>query len=168
MAKYSDLFVAIDVETTGFSPILNELIEISAIKYNGREKLETFTTLIKPENPIPLNITILTGISNEMVVNAPKVQEVMPKLIEFVGDNPIVAHNASFDVGFLQHYSNNSFSQNKIIDTVVLSRRMNPFLPNHKLGTVAKYMGITDDGFHRAEFDCECCAQIYMKYIGVA
>lgn len=104
----------------------------------------------------------------EMVVNAPKVQEVMPKLIEFVGDNPIVAHNASFDVGFLQHYSNNSFSQNKVIDTVVLSRRMNPFLPNHKLGTVAKYMGITDDGFHRAEFDCECCAQIYMKYIGVA
>lgn len=64
MAKYSDLFVAIDVETTGFSPILNELIEISAIKYNGREKLETFTTLIKPENPIPLNITVLTGISN--------------------------------------------------------------------------------------------------------
>ena len=103
-----------------------------------------------------------------MVVNAPKVQEVMPKLIEFVGDSPIVAHNASFDVGFLQHYSNNSFSQNKVIDTVVLSRRMNPFLPNHKLGTVAKYMGITDDGFHRAEFDCECCAQIYMKYIGVA
>lgn len=160
-------FVALDVETTGFSPVLNELIEISAIQYHGREKINTFTTLVKPKAPIPYNITQLTGIDNEMVKNAKPIEEIMPELIKFIGHNIIVAHNAGFDVSFLQSYSHNSFSKNKIVDTVKLSRIMHPELINHKLGTVARYMGIKEDGFHRAEFDCECCARIYMKYIGI-
>lgn len=158
-----EIFVAIDVETTGLSPIENELIEVSAIKYKGKERIETFSTLIKPKVSIPSKITGITGITNEMVNNSPQVEEVMPKLIEFIGNSPIVAHNANFDYKFIQSYSNNSFSKNKVIDTVAISRKMYPNLPNHRLGTIAKEIGITEDGFHRAEFDCECCAKIYIK-----
>lgn len=161
----TNIFVAIDVETTGLSPIQNELIEISAIKYNGNEKIGTFTTLIKPKVRIPYRITDITGITNEMVKNSPTVEEVMPFLIEFIGNSPIVAHNANFDYKFIQNYSNNSFSKNKLIDTVQIGRALYPRLANHKLGTIAKHIGITEDGFHRAEFDCECCARIYMKYL---
>ena len=155
-----NIFISIDVETTGLSPIYNELIEISAIKYNGQSKIDKFTTLIKPTTEIPQSITRITGITNEMVSNSPSIEKVMPNLIEFIADYPIVAHNAKFDMGFLQRYSNNSF-----IDTVKISRNLYPELPNHKLGTVAKHIGITEDGFHRAEFDCECCAKIYLEYV---
>lgn len=161
----SNIFVAIDVETTGLSPIANELIEVSAIKYNGAEKLDTFTTLIKPKVKIPYYITNITGITNEMVEDSPYVEEIMPDLVKFIGSSPIVAHNANFDYKFIQNYSHNAFSKNTLIDTVQIGRRLYPNLPNHKLGTIAKHIGITEDGFHRAEFDCECCARIYMEYI---
>lgn len=161
----SNIFVAIDVETTGLSPIKNELIEVSAIRYNGNEKIDTFSTLIKPKERIPYYITNITGITNEMVENSPKVSEVMEKLVEFIGNSPIVAHNANFDYSFIQNYSENSFSNNKLIDTVQIGRALYPELPNHKLGTIAHHIGIKEDGFHRAEFDCECCAKIYMKYL---
>lgn len=158
-------FVAIDVETTGLSPLYNELIEISALKYEGSKKIDTFTTLVKPKEPIPATITKITGITNEMVANSPEIEEVMPKLVEFIGENIIVAHNANFDFSFLQNNSGRSFTKNKVIDTVAISRKMLPNLPNHKLNTVSKYIGITEDGYHRAEFDCECCARIYIKYL---
>lgn len=161
------LFVAIDTETTGLSPLYNELIEVSAIKYQGSKKIDTFSQLIRPKKPIPYTITKITGITNEMVENAPQVEEVMPELIRFVGKLPIVAHNAGFDLGFLRNNAKGYFCENPIIDTVALSRKMLPQLPNHKLGTVAKHLGVEEDGFHRAEFDCECCAQIYMKYLGL-
>lgn len=160
-----NIYVAVDVETTGLSPIRNELIEISAIKYQANRKIDVFSTLVKPKETIPYYITRLTGITNEMVEDCPEVEEVMPDLIEFIGDYPIVAHNANFDYSFLQQYSKQSFKKNKVIDTVSISRKIMPHLPNHKLGTVAKALGITEDGFHRAEFDCECCAQIYRKYL---
>lgn len=166
--EYNDTFVAVDVETTGLSPIFNELIEISAIKYKESNKVDIFSTLIKPKVEIPYYITKITSITNHMVRNSPSIETVMPELIQFIGDLPIVAHNARFDMGFLQNYSNRSFSENVIIDTVQLSRKMHPDLCNHKLGTVAKHIGIIEDGFHRAEFDCECCARIYMKYLGIA
>lgn len=93
-------FVAIDVETTGLSPVYNELIEISAIKYEKAKKKDTFSTLIKPKKEISDTITNITGITNEMVKNAPNIEQVMPKLIDFIGEYPIVAHNANFDYSF--------------------------------------------------------------------
>lgn len=163
--QLSNIFVAIDVETTGLSPIANELIEISAIKYDGKNKIDTFTSLIKPRAKIPYYITNITGITNEMVKNSPYVEEIMPSLIKFIEENPIVAHNANFDYKFIQNYSNNAFSKNMVIDTVQIGRKLYPNLPNHKLGTIAKHIGITEDGFHRAEFDCECSAKIYIEYL---
>ena len=167
ISLFQNTFVALDVETTGLSPIINELIEVSAIKYQGSEKVDTFSTLIKPKERIPKKITEITGITNEMVEDAPPVEQIMPELLKFVSYNTIVAHNAAFDMSFLQKFSGGKFKNNEIIDTVELSRQMHPSLKNHKLDTVAKHLGITEDGFHRAEFDCECCAKIYMKYLGV-
>ncbi len=100
-----------------------------------------------------------------MVKNAPSVEEIMGKLIEFIGDKPIVAHNARFDYGFIQNYSNYSFTKNKLIDTVKIGRILYPNLENYKLATLAKHIGIEEDGFHRAEFDCECCARVYVEYL---
>lgn len=165
MQNEENIFVAIDVETTGLSPFANELIEVSAIKYDGCKKIDTYSTLIRPKLEIPYYITKITGITNNMVKSAPEVEEVMPQLVNFVGDAAIVAHNANFDYKFIQNYSDNSFSKNKVIDTVPIGRKLYPELPNHKLGTIAKHIGITEDGFHRAEFDCECCAKIYMEYL---
>lgn len=159
------IFVAVDVETTGLSPLYNELIEVSAIKYNKDKKIDIFSTLIKPKKRIPMAITNITGISNYMVEDSPTVEEIMPELIKFIDKYPIVAHNANFDYSFLQNNSNRSFKDNQVIDTVALSKKMLPNLPNHKLGTVAKYIGITEDSFHRAEFDSECAAKIFIKYI---
>ena len=159
------VFVAVDVETTGFSPIKNELIEISAIKYQGGKKVAQYSTLIKPKNLIPYQITNITGITNQMVEKSPEIEEIIPELIDFIGKHTIIAHNASFDMSFLQTYSNYSFSENEVIDTVKISRMLHPELHNHKLATVAKYIGINEGSFHRAEFDCECCAKIYVKYI---
>ena len=113
-------FVAVDVETTGLSPLYNELIEVSAIKYEGAKKIDTFSTLIKPKKEISSTITNITGITNKMLENAPELDKVMPELVNFIGDNPIVAHNANFDYSFLQNNSNRSFTKNKVIDTVAI------------------------------------------------
>lgn len=158
-------FVAVDVETTGLSPLTSELIEVSAIKYENFRKVETYTSFIKPIHPIPEKITELTGITNTMVKDARPVWEVMQEVIAFIDNCTIVAHNAPFDVSFLQVYSNNSFSKNKVVDTVKLGRKMYPQLINHKLATIAHHIGIRETGFHRAEFDCECCAKIYLEYL---
>lgn len=163
----TNIFVALDVETTGFSPISNELIEISAIKYKGTRKIDNFSTLLKPSQQIPQRITQITGITNELVLHAPCIKEIQPLLIDFISNYTIVAHNASFDMKFLQENFRGNFKQNRVIDTVQLSRQMFPKLENHKLGTVAKHIGIKEDGFHRAEFDCECCAKIYMEYLQI-
>ncbi len=90
----SNIFVAIDVETTGLSPVKNELIEVSAIKYEGTKKIDTFSTLIKPKVSIPYHITNITGITNKMVEQSPMVEEIMPLLVDFIGNYPIIAHNA--------------------------------------------------------------------------
>lgn len=159
------IFISVDVETTGLSPVHNELIEISAIKYQGENQIDKFTTLVKPTEKIPEIITKITGITNDMVSNSPTIDEIMPNLVEFISDYPIIAHNANFDMSFLKKFSKGSFKKNNIIDTVKIARNLYPKLPNHKLGTVAKHIGITEEGFHRAEFDCECCAQIYIEYV---
>mgnify|MGYP003370033336 CR=1 len=163
--KEENEFVAVDVETTGLSPLTSELIEVSAIKYKNFNKIDTYTSLIKPIESIPQKITEITGITNDMVKDARPVWDVMQELISFIGRSTIVAHNAPFDVSFLQMYSNNSFSKNKVVDTVKLGRKMYPQLINHKLATIANHIGIKETGFHRAEFDCECCAKIYLKYL---
>lgn len=160
---FIDDYVVLDLETTGLDPAFDEIIEIAAIKYSNGEKISKFTTLVKPENRIDEYITELTGITNEMVKDAPKIEKVLPDLMNFLGDSVIIAHNANFDINFL--YDNNKlcFDQpftNDFIDTMRISRRLFRDI-RHRLVDLAKEFQISLDVQHRAMADCEVTQKVY-------
>ena len=161
-----DSYVSLDIETTGLSPRYDEIIELGAVKYKDGECIDTFTSLVKPENPIDEFISNLTGITNEMLAGAPSLATVLPHFIDFVGSNVIVGHNVNFDINFLYDACNNlklpSFS-NDYVDTMRLARRMYQDLPNHKLDTLISYFGLDQRGLHRSLSDCELTAVCYQK-----
>ncbi|MCX8129868.1 MAG: 3'-5' exonuclease [Clostridia bacterium] len=158
-------FIVIDFETTGLSAEANEIIEVSALKYIDRKFVGSYITLVKPKTRIPGYITQINGITNEMVKDSPCIEDVMPKLIDFIGDLLIVAHNANFDMKFLKYHAEKCGYKvsNPSLDTLILSRKAFPSLTNHKLATVAQHVGIKDGGWHRAEFDTRATAEILLK-----
>ncbi len=137
-------FVALDLETTGARAGTSKITEIGAVRIEGFREVRHFSTLINPMRPIPPMITQITGITQEMVANAPRIEEVMPELLEFLEGAVVVAHNAAFDVGFL-NYELQRLSGRKLgegaIDTLPLARALAPGLPNYRLQTVAEALG---------------------------
>jgi DNA polymerase III epsilon subunit family exonuclease len=166
-AGKSNNYVVIDFETTGLDAIRNEIIEVAALKFKDKSLIDSYITLIKPKYSIPSYITQITGISNKMVSTAPPMEQVIPKLVDFIGDSIIVAHNASFDMKFLKCNAQRCGFEivNQYIDTLSLSRKAFPGLDNHKLATVASHVGIKDGNWHRAEFDTRVTAEILFKCI---
>ncbi|MDP4092547.1 MAG: exonuclease domain-containing protein [Bacillota bacterium] len=163
LLEFIDNYVVLDLETTGLDPTYDEIIEIAAIKISNGEKIAEFTTLVKPECLIDEYITQLTGITNEMVKDAPKIEKVLPELINFLGDSVIAAHNANFDINFL--YDNCMFCINKafsnnFIDTMRISRRLFKDI-RHRLVDLSKEFKITADIQHRAMADCELTQKVY-------
>ena len=147
-------FVVLDLETTGATPKTCEITEIGAVKYRAGELLGTFQTLVNPGAPIPPTITVLTGITQAMVVDAPKVGEALPSLLEFIGGAVIVGHNIRFDMSFL-----NAAAQrlgygrlpNRTSDTVALARRLvRTEVRNLRLSSLAKHFPLP----HQAEPPC--------------
>ncbi|MEO8648092.1 MAG: exonuclease domain-containing protein, partial [Acidobacteriota bacterium] len=134
-------YVVFDLETTGAKAPPCRITEIGACRVRGGEVIETFTTLVNPETPIPPFISALTGISDQMVSNAPRFREVIGAFLDFVGDSVLVAHNARFDMGFLNHEIGRVFEDYRIANpslcTVQLARKLLPQIANHKLKTVA-------------------------------
>lgn len=157
-------YTVLDIETTGINPHKDKIIEISAIRYRNNEETVQFSTLVNPEIAIPEEITTLTGIKNEDVSNAPKIDCVIPQLIEFLSSDIILGHNIHFDVNFINSASIerklNSI-ENDTIDTLQISRKLLPSLKNHQLGTVAEYFNIPSENAHRALNDCRTTANIY-------
>lgn len=156
-------YIVLDFETTGFRAGADRIIQIGALKYNNHKRTEILNTFINPERHIPLAITRLTGISNEMVQWAPTIEQKINELIEFIDDLPIIAHNAPFDMGFL--YALDSLEDVRIpeytvIDTVKLARKTITDTPNHKLGTLTNYLQLEHDA-HDAIGDCLATAAIY-------
>ncbi|MFD1204537.1 MULTISPECIES: exonuclease domain-containing protein [Sporosarcina] len=156
-------YIVLDFETTGFRAGADRIIQIGALKFNNHEQTGLLNTFINPERHIPPNITRLTGITNEMVQWAPTIENKIEELIEFIGDLPIIAHNASFDMGFL--YALESIEGIKIpeytvIDTVKIARKTITDTPNHKLTTLTKYLQLEHDA-HDAIGDCIATAAIY-------
>lgn len=153
-----DTYVAIDIETTGFDTLFDEIIEVAAIRYVNNLEVARFQSLIKPKNSVGEFIETLTGITNNMLVAAPALESVLPKFREFVGSDLLVGHNVNFDVRFIYDYSRllglDVFS-NDYVDTVRIARRVFPDLPNHKLETVCNRCGVPNEGAHRATTDCE-------------
>jgi len=165
--KKYDKFVVLDIETTGLSPINDMITEIGAVKIVNGQIVEEYNQLINPERDIPHNIVELTGITNDMVKDMPTIDKVLPKFQEFIGDSILVAHNASFDIGFLreQYKRIGRELRNPILDTLELSRNLLPQLKSHKLNTIAKYLNISLINHHRAVDDAKATAEIFIKFL---
>lgn len=157
-------FVVIDLETTGTSPEQCAITEVGAVKYKGGELLATFQTFVNPGVPIPPFITVLTGITEAMVLPAPLIDEVLPTLLEFIGGAVVVGHNIRFDVSFLdaalvpRGYPRLA---NRRVDTLGLARRLvRDEVPNLKLATLAKHLRLSVEPNHRALSDARATAEL--------
>ena len=160
-------YVVFDIETTGFSPIKNKIIEIGAVKVRNGEIIDRMDEFVNPEVPIPFDIERLTGINDAMVMGADTVDKVLPRFLEFVGDAALVAHNASFDVSFISHNAGllGLPFDPTVLDTVTLARALLPNLNRFKLDTVAKALGVSLENHHRAVDDAEATAGIFLKFV---
>lgn len=164
-------FVVVDTETTGLRPGGNDIIEVTAIKFENFVPVSAFTTLLKPRNSIPEDATRINGITDEMVQSAPTFAQIKRALEEFIGNYPIVAHNAEFDVKFL-HVSGFNFSENQVFfDTLELSRQHirdcmdGTKLENYKLATVCEECSIYFDGAHRSMADALATGLLFIEII---
>jgi DNA polymerase-3 subunit alpha (Gram-positive type) len=162
-----DTFVVFDIETTGFSAAEDRIIEIGAVKITDGAIVDRFSTFVNPEVPIPFEIQQLTHITDDMVLEAPKIEEVLPAFLDFVGESALVAHNAGFDVGFIEQNCarlgrSRTFTS---VDTVGLARVLLPTLSKYKLNIVAKALNISLENHHRAVDDAAATAEIYVKFI---
>jgi DNA polymerase-3 subunit alpha (Gram-positive type) len=161
-------FVIFDCETTGLEPDQAELTEIGAFKVLKNEVSSIFSSLIKTKNPIPPEITQLTGIDDTMVKDFPPAKEIIQKFLEFIGDSILIAHNADFDMAFLRHHAKQLLNveiKNDVICTVKLARFLLPQLPNHKLHTVGEHFKLKTDNRHRAIGDVELTYMIWQKFV---
>ncbi len=162
-----DSYVVFDIETTGFSPVKNRIIEIGAVKVTDGKIVDKFSAFVNPETPIPFRIEQLTGISDEMVMDAPKIEEVLPEFLKFCEGTIFVAHNASFDMSFILE---NAARQNipmdpTYVDTVGIARVLLPHQAKHTLDAVAKTLGVSLENHHRAVDDAGATAEIFVKFI---
>ena len=161
--SFDDEMVVFDLETTGLSSVSHKIIEIGAVKIKAGEIIDVMDIFVDPEMPIPKEITELTSITDEMVNGAPKEREAIEKFFEFAGDRLLIAHNANFDAGFIRAAAERCgipFT-NTYLDTVGLSRYVNPELKKHKLDVIAKHYNIEQLHHHRASDDTEVLARIF-------
>ncbi len=149
------MYAVVDIETTGGSARLERITEIAVYIHNGREIVDEYSTLVNPERNIPYFITSLTGITNEMVEDAPKFYEVAKKIVEMTEGNIFVAHNARFDYSFIrQEFSMLGYNfKRRLLDTVSLSRKLLPGHKSYSLGNLCNDLGIEINGRHRASGD---------------
>ncbi|HOW90853.1 MAG TPA: helicase C-terminal domain-containing protein [Anaerolineaceae bacterium] len=151
--------VAIDIETTGLDPQKDAIIEIAAIRFNGRRVEAEWSKLINPGRPIPRQITQLTGITDEMVRHAPPINAVIQELSDFIGDDPVLGHNVRFDLSFLQKQRILNF--NRVVDTYELAAIALPGNSRYKLGTLGQTLGILIPNSHRALDDARLTQAVY-------
>ena len=160
-------YVVFDIETTGFSPDVNHIIEIGAVKVENGKIVDRFSSFVNPQVPIPYRIEELTHINDNMVIDAPTVEVVLPEFLKFCEGCVMVAHNADFDVSFIKRKAMNlgiAFHPT-YVDTVAMARFLLPNLNRFKLDTVAKAVGVNLDNHHRAVDDAACTAEIFVKFI---
>ncbi|MCK8816485.1 PolC-type DNA polymerase III [Natroniella sulfidigena] len=161
-------FVVFDLETTGFNPHSDQIIEIGAVKLEGGEVVDTYQTFINPERSIPAKITELTGITDQMVELAPQLEVAIEQFLDFIGEATLVAHNLSFDLGFiedkLRRLGKNKLT-NTALDTLNLSRALLPELKSYKLNKLAKKFDKDLENHHRAIDDATVTAEIFTELI---
>ena len=163
-------YTVFDLETTGMSPVHNRIIEIGAVRLEHDGSMTTFQTLIHPETTIPNQITRLTGISNEMVANAPTFSEAGQDFLDFIQGSRLVAHNARFDLSFLMESLGRTpglpLWENGAYDTLMLSRRAFPGLPSYSLKSLRQAFQLgemVDGNAHRALYDAEITMELFFR-----
>lgn len=162
-----DTYCVFDLETTGFNPKLEKITEIAVCKVRNGEIIDEFSTFVNPEKSIPKNVQELTHITDDMVKDAPTIEEILPKFLEFTKDTILVAHNAKFDISFISHFAKElklEFKP-KVMDTLVIARELYTSVENHKLGTLAEFLGITLEGAHRAINDTRATAKVFLRML---
>ncbi|HZU85978.1 MAG TPA: exonuclease domain-containing protein, partial [Anaerolineaceae bacterium] len=155
--------VAIDIETTGLDSAVDAIIEIGAVRFNGARVEGEWSTLINPGRPIPAMITQLTGITNEMVRNAPPVKAVIQELADFVGSDPVLGHSVRFDLSFLQR--NNILLDNDVLDTYEMASVLMPTASRYNLGALGQQLGILLPASHRALDDARVTHVVYTRMV---
>lgn len=156
-------YIVLDIETTGLSPFENDIIEIAAMEIKNGDIVNNFDSLVNPGYPIPQFITKLTGIHDQMVSTAQLINDIIPELVGFIKDLPIVAHNASFDMRFISH-NLKKFGitlDNEVIDTLKISRQLYPGFKSYKLDIIANQLGVNVVNAHRAMADVEVLSNIF-------
>ena len=162
---FDGTFICFDIETTGLSAARDKITEIGAVKVENGVITDTFSTFANPEMPIPQKITQLTGITDDMVKDAPSQSDAVGAFLEFAGDNVLVAHNAPFDTSFIAKACEDMGREYNYtsIDTVAISRAILTDIKNCKLDTVAKFLRLGDFNHHRATDDAEMLARIFIN-----
>ena len=162
---FCEEFVAFDLETTGLSSVNDRIIEIGAVRIKDGREVDRFQTFVDPQRKLERKIVDLTGITDEMLVGAPKIEEVLPKFLEFVGDRILVAHNADFDTGFIRaECSRQNLPYTfTTADTLILSQNLLSHLSKFKLDIVANALSLPEFNHHRAADDALTCGMIMAK-----
>ncbi|MCC6278182.1 MAG: 3'-5' exonuclease [Oligoflexia bacterium] len=162
-------FVAFDIETTGFLPRVDHIVEIAAVRFEGSQILESFSTLIQPPIPIPPEATRVHGITNDMVRGKPTIDQALIQFSEFCGTDTLVAHNAPFDVEFIKadvEKHEVPAPAGLILDSCLMARKVIPGAPNYRLGTLVTFLQISANGnYHRAEADSRYCGQLFSQML---
>ena len=166
LLAFFDDYIVIDLETTGLDTKHDEIIEVGALKIKNNSIINSYHTLVKPDYPIDSFIQELTGITNEMVNNAPTIDHVLPDILSFIDGSVIVGHCVHFDVNFLydncMRYLGQPFSNN-LVDTMRISRHLNKELGSHSLYNVLQYYNIINDDPHRSIGDCVATNKLYQQ-----
>jgi DNA polymerase III epsilon subunit family exonuclease len=156
-------FIAFDIETTGLTPVVDRIVEIGAVRFQGVEVLDTFQGLVDPGMPISVGASSVNGITDEMVQGNPTIEELLPRFLEFLGDTVPVAHHAPFDVGFLAYEIsrlNLRVPDKPVLDTCTIPKRLLPYAGSYSLENLARFFGIESEIFHRALADAVVCMKI--------
>lgn len=163
-----DTYVVFDIETTGLSKEKEMITEIGAVKVADGKIIDRFSTFVNPQRPISAEITKLTGITDDMVKDAPTIENVLLEFLKFCEDTVLVAHNASFDTGFIRIAAERAGLgelHHTVVDTLELARALLPELNKHKLDIVCEHLGVTLNGHHRAVNDAEATAEVFIKFL---
>ena len=166
-----ETYVVFDVETTGLSSAYDTIIEIAGVRVKDGEIVDSYESFANPRHPLSALTTKLTGITDDMVQTAPEVEQVMREFVDFCGDSILVAHNASFDMGFLYAACKKAAIDTPaygVIDTLELSRLLYPDMRNHRLNTLAKRFNVELTQHHRAIYDTEATAHLFIKFLADA
>jgi len=161
-------FTAFDIETTGLTPVVDRIVEIGAVRFQGGEVLDTFQELVDPGMPISVGASSVNGITDEMVQGKPTIEEVLPRFLEFLGDGVPVAHHAPFDVGFLAFEIsrlNLRVPDKPVLDTCTIPKRLLPYAGSYSLENLAGFFGIESETFHRALADAVVCMKILNRCV---